>query len=48
LASKTRKAVGADGTKGSCHSDYVEPQAAKQIQERLVQLRTKPEVSAAE
>ncbi len=48
LASKTRKAVGAEGSKGSCHSDYTEPQAAKQIQERLVQLRTKPEVSAAE
>jgi phosphomethylpyrimidine synthase len=48
LASKTRKAVGAEGSKASCHSDYVEPQAAKQIQERLVQLRTKPEVSAAE
>jgi phosphomethylpyrimidine synthase len=49
LASKTRKAVGADGSKGSCHSDYVEPKTAQQIQEqRLVQLRTKPEVSAAE
>jgi len=49
LASKTRKAVGADGSKGSCHSDLVEPQTAQQIQEqRLVQLRTKPEVSAAE
>ncbi|HKO46801.1 MAG TPA: phosphomethylpyrimidine synthase ThiC [Polyangiaceae bacterium] len=49
LASKTRKAVGAESSKGSCHSDYVEPQTAQQIQEqRLVQLRTKPEVSAAE
>jgi len=49
LASKTRKAVGADSSKGSCHSDYVEPQTAQQIQEqRLVQLRTKPEVTAAE
>ena len=49
LASKTRKAVGAEGNKGSCHSDYVEPQTAQQIQEqRLVQLRTKPEVTAAE
>ncbi|HET7545432.1 MAG TPA: phosphomethylpyrimidine synthase ThiC [Polyangiaceae bacterium] len=48
LASKTRKAVGAEGSKGSCHSDYAEPQTAKQIQERLVQLRTKHEVSAAE
>jgi len=49
LASKTRKAVGAEGSKGSCHSDYVEPRTAQQIQdERLVQLRTKPEVTAAE
>ncbi|HEX3774290.1 MAG TPA: phosphomethylpyrimidine synthase ThiC [Polyangiaceae bacterium] len=48
LASKTRKAVGAEGAKASCHSDYVEPTAAQQIQERLVQLRTKSEVSAAE
>jgi phosphomethylpyrimidine synthase len=49
LASKTRKAVGAEGAKGSCHSDVAEPKTAQQIQEeRLVQLRTKPEVSAAE
>jgi phosphomethylpyrimidine synthase len=49
LASKTRKAVGAESSKGDCHSDYVEPQTAQQIQEqRLVQLRTKPEVTAAE
>jgi phosphomethylpyrimidine synthase len=49
LANKTRKAVGAESSKGDCHSDYVEPQTAQQIQEqRLVQLRTKPEVTAAE
>jgi phosphomethylpyrimidine synthase len=49
LASKTRKAVGAEGAKGSCHSDIAEPQTAQQIQEqRLVQLRTKSQVSAAE
>jgi phosphomethylpyrimidine synthase len=49
LASKTRKAVGAEGSKASCHSDLAEPQTAQQIQEqRLVQLRTKPEVTAAE
>ncbi len=49
LASKTRKAVGAEGNKGDCHSDYVEPKTAQQIQdERLVQLRVKSEVSAAE
>ena len=48
LASKTRKAVGAEGNKASCHSDLAEPQTAQQIQEqRLVQLRTKPEVTAA-
>jgi phosphomethylpyrimidine synthase len=49
LASKTRKAVGAEGAKASCHSDVAEPQTAQQIQEqRLVQLRTKSEVTAAE
>jgi phosphomethylpyrimidine synthase len=49
LASKTRKAVGAEGSKASCHSDLAEPRTAQQIQEqRLVQLRTKPEVTAAE
>ena len=49
LASKTRKAVGAEGAKASCHSDIAEPQTAQQLQEqRLVQLRTKPEISAAE
>ncbi len=46
LASKTRKAVGAEGAKGSCHSDIAEPTAAQRIQEQLVQLRTKPEVAA--
>ena len=36
LASKTRKAVGADEGKASCHSDYVDPDAAKAVQgERL-------------
>jgi len=48
LASKTRKAVGAEGAKASCHSDVAEPETAQQIQERLVQLRLKSEVSAAE
>jgi phosphomethylpyrimidine synthase len=49
LASKTRKAVGAEGNKAVCHSDLAEPQTAQEIQEqRLVQLRLKPEVSAAE
>ncbi len=31
LASKTKKAVGADVEKASCHSDYVDPSAAKQL-----------------
>jgi phosphomethylpyrimidine synthase len=34
LASKTRKAVGADaGKKADCHSDYVDPDKAKELQE---------------
>jgi len=41
LASKTKKAVGADEGKGSCHSDFVEPTTAKAVQGRLVQLRSK-------
>ncbi|MGD9688250.1 MAG: phosphomethylpyrimidine synthase [Phycisphaerales bacterium] len=32
LASKTRKAVGADAGKAGCHSDYVEADAARQVQ----------------
>jgi phosphomethylpyrimidine synthase len=41
LAGKTKRAVGASGSdKADCHSDYVEPDTAKRIQdERLVQLR---------
>src|SRR6185295_17739217 len=37
LAGKTKRAVGAsEGEKGACHSDYVEPDTAKRIQdERL-------------
>jgi len=44
LASKTKKAVGVDeGEKASCHSDYVDPEAAQQVQgEVLVQLNTAP------
>ncbi len=40
LASKTRKALGADaGKKADCHSDYVDPDAAKKLQaDELVQL----------
>jgi phosphomethylpyrimidine synthase len=32
LASKTRKAVGADEGKASCHSDYVDGDAARALQ----------------
>ncbi len=42
LANKTKQAVGAEETKASCHSDYVDDEQAKQIQdERLefVELR---------
>jgi phosphomethylpyrimidine synthase len=43
LASKTREAVGADAGKASCHSDYVDPDSARQVQgDRLVQLNTAP------
>jgi len=43
LASKTRQAVGADAGKASCHSDYVDPDSARQVQgDRLVQLNTAP------
>lgn len=39
LASKTRKAVGAEQGKAVCHSDYLDPAAAERIQgEKLVQL----------
>jgi phosphomethylpyrimidine synthase len=48
LATKTRKAVGAESAKGSCHSDYVDPDSAQRIQdEKLVKLHRKP-ASAAE
>jgi phosphomethylpyrimidine synthase len=43
LASKTRKAVGAEEGKANCHSDYVDPAAAKEVQgAKLVQLNTAP------
>ena len=44
LASKTKKVVGADaGAKAACHSDYVDPEEAKKVQEEvLVQLNTAP------
>jgi phosphomethylpyrimidine synthase len=38
LASKTKKAVAADGDKASCHSDYVDDDEAKAIQRHRVPL----------
>jgi phosphomethylpyrimidine synthase len=42
LASKTRKTLGADAGKASCHSDYVDADTAKQLQQdiTLVELQT--------
>jgi phosphomethylpyrimidine synthase len=44
LASKTRKAVTADAKdKASCHSDYVDPDTARKVQEeKLVQVDIRP------
>jgi phosphomethylpyrimidine synthase len=40
LASKTRAAVGGEAGKASCHSDYVDAEAAQRVQEeKLVQIR---------
>jgi phosphomethylpyrimidine synthase len=48
LASKTRKAVGAEAGKASCHSDYVDPEQAQQVQqERLVQVNVAPAFNIA-
>ena len=38
LASKTKKAVGAEGDKAVCHSDYVDDEEAKRIQDARVPL----------
>jgi phosphomethylpyrimidine synthase len=38
LANKTKKAVGAESNKASCHSDYVDDDQAKQIQEERLEL----------
>ena len=38
LANKTKQAVGAEETKASCHSDYVDDEAARQIQDERVPL----------
>ena len=56
LASKTRKAVGADAGKASCHSDYVDPDAAQHVQRErgvvmptaaLVQVDVRPALGIA-
>lgn len=53
LASKTKKAVGADAGKASCHSDYVDPEAAKTLIEQkagaevIVQLDVRPALGIA-
>ncbi|MCW5764795.1 MAG: phosphomethylpyrimidine synthase ThiC, partial [Phycisphaeraceae bacterium] len=52
LASKTRKAVGADAGKASCHSDYVDPdQARRLLAEKtgaaLVQVDVRPALGIA-
>jgi phosphomethylpyrimidine synthase len=51
LASKTKKAVGADAGKASCHSDYVDPDAAKNVQLEkggvLVQVDVRPAMGIA-
>ena len=38
LANKTKQAVGAEETKASCHSDYVDDEQAKQIQDDRLEL----------
>ncbi len=48
LASKTRDAVGAEqGHKATCHSDYVDPDAAQRLQQqKLVTISKKPQPTA--
>ncbi|MFO0697032.1 MAG: phosphomethylpyrimidine synthase ThiC [Polyangiales bacterium] len=47
LAVKTRDAVGADKGKATCHSDYVDPDAARSLQsQKLVQIGRKEQPSA--
>lgn len=53
LASKTKKAVGADAGKASCHSDYVDPETAKELVKSktgsgaVVQLDVRPALGIA-
>ncbi len=48
LAQKTVRAVGAESTKASCHSDYVDAGSARILQDRLVTLTKKPAHANAE
>lgn len=52
LASKTKKAVGAEASKASCHSDYVDPETAKQLHKEktgavVVQIDVRPALGIA-
>ncbi len=47
LAGSTRAAVGGEAGKASCHSDYVDADTARTLQERLVPLRKKENQPAA-
>ncbi len=38
LASKTKQKMGADEDKATCHSDYVDPDTAKEIQQEVIEL----------
>jgi len=43
LASKTKKTMKKqEADKASCHSDYVDPDEAKRLQEKLVQVDVRP------
>ncbi len=41
LASKTKQKMGADAEKATCHSDYVDPETAKEIQREVIELDIK-------
>ncbi len=47
LASKTKKAVGADRAKAPCHSDYADPEQAKKLQQQVVQVDVRPALGIA-
>ncbi|MGH9175669.1 MAG: hypothetical protein ACRD1H_14985 [Vicinamibacterales bacterium] len=36
LASKTKKAMGAETAKAGCHSDYVDPEEARRLQDTFL------------